>query len=189
MVVNKVGGSAKAVDAAAVEARAAILAGDDFALLRQGVERVGDLHFAFGVHLRLPQDGEDIRSEQIAPDYCEIALNIGIGAGFFDQARGAVAAVAEAAAFDDAVLVALFHADAHGADYRATGIEVNLQELRHEGFVASNVVEAEVVGEDDAEGVGADQGFAAEDGVAEAAHVALAGVAEGAAIEEFAYWL
>src|SRR5690606_7626026 len=149
--------------AAAVVAYAVVAVGEDFALLEQGGDAVGELDFAADALLGVPQAVEDFRFEYVAADHGEVGGGV-FRSGFFDDGRNLFGAHVDGVAGDDAVFVGVFVGDFLYAQYAAALCMRCLYQLAGDGDVSVD----EVVGQQYGEGFVADDGGGTQYGVAQA---------------------
>ncbi len=172
----------EAVHAAAVEAAAAEAVGEHPAVLGLLLEGVGDLDLAPLARFGPAQPVEDIRREDIAADDGEVARRL-LGSRLLHHLLDVVEAGFHLDTGDDAVLVGLRRVHLLDGDDAAPVLGIDLGHLPQYA-IRFVVADAQIVGQHHAEGLVAHQGLAGEDGVAEAAHLFLAGVGEGAGLDE-----
>src|SRR5439155_13375251 len=136
--------------------------------LAQAPEGVGELDLAAMVWRRLPENGEDVRRQDVPPDDGEVGRRR-LGCRLLDQVLHEIHVVGDLGPADDAVQGEL----ARGyAFHREDGLAVALvdgEELADARWVGDD----DVVAEEDGEGLVADQGERAQDGVAEAERLLL----------------
>src|SRR5712692_11880223 len=135
----------------------------------QHAQTIGELDLSPGVRRRVLEDGEKIGRQHVAADDGQIRWRVP-GVRLLYQIAYIVHISPETARGDDAVTPDFLARDAHDGQHRAPVALEDVEELAH----ARHARHDDVVAEEDAEGLVADQGPRAEDGVTQSERLLLA---------------
>src|SRR5574340_1062478 len=139
--------------AAAIEAPSRKTIGDHIPVLRFGLQRIGELHFAVLAGRSIPPYLEYVRCQDIAPDDGKIGRRI-LRGGLLHHALDADMSLVQLRAADNAVPVHVMMGHLlHGND-AATIFFIHAHHLRHH---AGKFADTQIVGQNHAKGLIADQ--------------------------------
>ena len=179
--VAEVGRLDVALGAAAVETLALELVGQHAAVLSLLHQGIGDLDLAALARFSLLDQVEDVRGQDVAADDRQVRRRL-FRLRLLDHGVHPEDIVADHLAGDHAVLVGLFRRHFLDRHDGAAELVVQLDHLLQHAVAFE--VQAQIVGQDHGERLVADQRTTGEDGVAEALHLHLAGVGEGALVDQ-----